>query len=224
MSTDKILSEEWQLDRDIRRAIILSNYIENWGIPEYRTKQKITIKQEKSYLIEVYTFPPLPDRDTIYRVATIGISDNFYQNENGAAHYEIMMALPADLGGADIDAVLSYFLIIITSTLPYKHNIKEGFTLAEMISAPEEWKHKSILLDTPVSESQELEYFHIGSQSVNLYIALPIYQDECNLIRINGIEAFDDLCEASELSVIDLSRNSFIKDRHPTKPPNHSSD
>jgi hypothetical protein len=209
---DKNLSEEWQLDRDIRRAIILSNYIKSWGIPEYRTKQKITLnKEEDSCFVEVYTFPPLPDQNTVYRIATIGISDNFYQkSKDDTANYELMMALPANLGNASLDDILSYFVTIVTSTLASKNNIKEGFTLVEGTSAPKEWKLKSILLDTPVAESEELECFNIGLQSVNLYIALPIYKDECNLIRTNGIETFDNLCEASELSAIDLSRDSFL--------------
>ncbi len=211
MNANEILSKEWHLDRDIRRTIILYSYINNWGVPVYRTNEKIIIKkQEESYLIEVYIFPPSPDKNNVFRFATIGISDNFYSNKNNAPCYELMMALPGNLGGEDLDDVLSYFLVVITSTLAYKHDIKEGFTLIETVSEPIKWKQNSILIDIPASESEELEHFQIGSQAVNLYIALPIYQDECNLIRSDGIEAFDDLCEASELSVIDLSRDSFL--------------
>jgi hypothetical protein len=207
MNIDESLSEKGQVERDIKRSIILSKYIQYWGIPEYRT---IANKEKDKFSIEIYYFPPAHDEDIVCRLATVGISDSILKNTGKKVSYELMMILPPDLGNAKPDEVVSYFLSIIVSSLNLNEEIRESFIFPETNISPKEWKTRALLIDTPRWESEELDRFQIGMQSINLYLIIPIHTNEYNLIKTNGIEAFDILCEAAELSVIGISRDSFV--------------
>jgi hypothetical protein len=200
-------SKENKVERDIKRSIILSKYINYWGIPEFRT---IINREEDNTSIEVYYFPAVPDVKIVSRLATVGISDSTMKNNGQRVNYELMMILPPDFAGAELNDVQSYFFSIITSSLELKEEIYENFIFSETKTAPKEWKTKALLVDTPRWDAEELERFHVGMQYINLYIAIPIYINEYNLIKMTGIEAFMSLCDASEFSVIDMSRDSFV--------------
>ena len=195
-------SAERKLIQDIRRTILLSQYMRYWGMPEFRT---ISRKGDKE--IEIYSFPPFKNSE-IHRFATVGVSDLHYL-DNKTVNHEFMMVLPRDLGDSSVEEVTFFMMDIVAYSVTENPNFQEGTTIPETLLAPKQWKPRAILVDTPRAEPKELSECHIGSQTVNLYWLVPIYKDEYELIMKKGLEDFDKLCDQADLSLADINRSSF---------------
>ena len=70
------------LEFDIKRSIILAEYIKCWGVPDTR-------KVCDSMPIELYIFPG-EDMDQVTRVVTIGLSSCKFSNDK-ACNNELLM-------------------------------------------------------------------------------------------------------------------------------------
>ena len=69
LENSRDLIERQNLVQDIRRTILLSQYMYFWGMPDFRV---ISRKEDKT--IEIYSFPPIKDSE-IYRFAIVGVSN-----------------------------------------------------------------------------------------------------------------------------------------------------
>lgn len=72
---------------DIRRTIILSKYMNNWGMPEYRN-----VTNKGTHCVELYSFP----EELFTRFATVGLSSGILPNSD-KCNSEIVMVLPTNV-------------------------------------------------------------------------------------------------------------------------------
>jgi hypothetical protein len=194
--------EEKEFLLDIRRTIILGAYIYHWRLPDQRT-----ISRRGGEVIEVYSFAPQAD-EKVHRFATVGISGIARQDKTPILH-ELFMCLPKGLAGASIDEVISFILDVAVYSLGRDTNFEIGATIPETPLMPQSWAPRAIILDEPRGESEELEYFHVGSQHINLIWLVPIYKAEYELIAREGLDAFYHLEEQSDWSLADPDRPSL---------------
>jgi hypothetical protein len=184
---------------DIRRTTILGGYIRCWGTPEYRI-----IGQKENDEVEIYSFPSEVDKK-VHRIATVGISG--MKSESGKAFgYEFLMVLPKNLGESSFELIASFLLDLIAYCLKYDIEISEGKTISETPLMPNSWHPKALLFDQPWGEPEEIVSFHVGKQHIDLFWVIPIYQDEQELIKKEGIKKFDELRNKSGWSLADPKR------------------
>jgi hypothetical protein len=211
MSSTPISDEQFSFD--IKRSIILAEYIKCWGMPEARNLMAQS-KEPGDYLsnntmpVELYVFPG-EDMDQVTRVATIGLSSCKFHDEK-ACNNELLMVLPFDIVDDQLGSVSQYIFEIsnyIVNTLG--RNIKSEDLMAEVESAPADWPN-ALLFDDPRGEPNELNYFHIGMQHVTLSWVVPIFGSEHKLIKTSGIESFDAAVENSETSLVEVRRDACV--------------
>ncbi len=194
------------LVNDIRRSIILGKYIEHWGLPKFRTCCRKS-EGEDPVAVEVYQFPSR--KDGVYRFATVGISGQ--KTDYGTiAHWEFLLAVPEDLGGASEDKVVHYICDIMAYSLEDGVSVCEGETIPETKLAPEEWSTNAIFFSEALGEPEELSCFHIGAQHVDLIWLVPVTESERLYITDHSLEEFDKKVESAEYSLIDVNRPSII--------------
>ena len=199
------LTKDQLLVNDIRRAMLLGDYIRHWGQPSSRT---LSQKAGVAAAVEVYVFPP-DEQTNVYRFATVGVSAQPQANGE-TAQWELLLCLPADLGGADEQQVIHYLLDIMAYSLRDDVNFVIGNRFPVSPLAPSSWTTKALLLDEPRGEPEEMANYQIGQQAVDLIWLIPITAGEKQFIDDNGLEDFDDLVEKSEDSILDVNRPSMI--------------
>ncbi|MEH6450484.1 MAG: suppressor of fused domain protein [Oleispira sp.] len=207
MSTD--LNSDEQFSFDIKRSIILAEYIKCWGMPEARNLMpQSKAADEKSMPIELYLFPG-EDMDQVTRLATIGLSScKFYDDKS--CNNELLMVLPFDVADEQWESVSQYIFEIsnyIVNTLG--RNVKSEDLRKEAESAPADWP-KALLFDDPRGEPNELNHFYIGMQHVTLSWAVPIFASEYELIKASGIESFDAAVADAETSLVEIRRDECV--------------
>lgn len=184
---------------DVRRSILLSAYMEQWGMPEYRV---IMSKTESGVYIEMYLFP---DRGGVSRFVTIGLSNTVYKSGQPAA-CEWMMALPSDLGGEKAERIFNYFADLIAHHIEIATDLSVPLVMGSSALAPDNWHAKALLLDELRGESDSLEELQVGSEVFPLLWAVPITEKEAAIILEKDIEDFDAIFEKSDYSIIDPCR------------------
>lgn len=194
------------LDFDIRRSIILSQYLQHWGLPETRE-----IIQQGDHPIELYLFPG-EDVDQVSRIATIGLSSCHFDN-GLQCHSELLMVLPFDIV-SDQAKTLSDFLFNIAKHLLNSNNRTippQNIVLSSHLDStvPSNWP-KALLFDDPIGEPDTLHRFYIGTQNVQLRWVVPIFESEYHLIKNQGMEAFDQAVEDSDVNLVDPKRQSCV--------------
>lgn len=193
---------EATLDFDLRRTIILGDYIKAWGMPESRF-----VTSKGAQRIETYYFPP--HQGVVGRFATVGVSD--YMHPDGTStDWEFLMVLPDDNAGACIDAVAGFLFDVMAATRHSGARLSVGSTIDESPIAPASWKAKALLFDTPRGEPEFLERFHYVKQCIQLFWLIPIYKSERDAIVAHGLDRFDAADQASEWSLVDPLRDALI--------------
>ena len=200
-------TEFQKLSFDIRRTIILSEYMKHWEMPEFR--QTMSRENER---VELYTFPG-NDSENVTRFSTIGLSsirskDSERQYGIGA---ELMMVLPKEVAIEQEDQIKNYLFDVASYLLnTLGRQLTVGTTIPESPLAPNGWP-KALLFDEPRGEPEELSCFHIGSQHVDLFWLIPIYGSEYELIKEKGLGDFDKLYEPGDIRLVDINRPSLAK-------------
>jgi hypothetical protein len=193
-----------ELERDVRRAVILGAYEREWGIPSQRV-----ISHRGSDVVEIYTFPGSSGQH-VNRFATVGVSS--IRRESGTlAAWELYIVVPKDNGGASVEEVTNLLLDVMAYSLRQDVRFAAGETIPESPLLPRSWKPRALLLDEPRGESETLANFHVGLQHVKLVWLVPIYSEERALIGQRGIAAFDDADQHSEWSLADPARPSLVR-------------
>ena len=215
------------LNFDIKRSIILAEYIKCWGVPESRsiisispnsiktqhsdTVDNDSVNSEKTF-VELYVFPG-EDMDQVTRVATIGLSSCKFNNDE-YSNSELLMVLPFDVVEDQLELIQHYMAKILSHMMTLGRNIKPEEIIPEnqvagSESVPLGWP-RALLFDEPRGEPNELNYFHIGSQHITLSWVVPIFDSEYDLIKSNGIEAFDTAVNDAEISLVEVRRDACV--------------
>lgn len=189
---------------DLRRTLILSKYVGEWGIP----KSRVIARNQDEAPIEVYWFPG-EEGQKVARFATMGVSAR-KKAKGKFLNHELLFVLPTDLGGADEKDIFNYMLDVSVYALRDDVDFGVETSIPESSLAPEKWKLKAVLVDEARGESEVFEKIHVGIQHISLLWLVPIYQNEYRQIREHGIESFDRLCEKSDFSLVDISRPSLV--------------
>jgi len=195
------LNSDEQFSFDIKRSIILAEYIKCWGMPEARNCMP-------HMPVELYVFPG-EDMDQVTRVVTIGLSSCKFVDDK-TCNNELLMVLPFDVADDQWDSVSKYIFELsnyIVNTLG--RNVKSEDLKEETDSAPEGWP-KALLFDDPRGEPSELNQFYIGMQHVMLSWVVPIFGSEYDLIKTSGIESFDAAVTEAEVSLVEVRRDTSV--------------
>lgn len=211
------MSSDERLSFDIKRSIILAEYIKCWGLPESRkiiSYQKIAQPKKssdsQSQTIEVYVFPG-EDMDQVSRVATIGLSSCKF-SDGKSCNSELLMVLPYDIVEDEINNISHYICDIssyILNVLGRNLEPEEIVSERKDDRIPESWP-TALLFDEPRGEPNELNYFHIAAQHVKLSWVIPIFDTEYDLINTSGIESFDAAVNEAEVSLVEVRRDSSV--------------
>lgn len=196
--------QEDLLNFDIRRSLILANYVKYWGQPSTRTISK---HRKNPFPVEIYEFPG--GDEGVYRFATIGVSS---QNIDGGqtSGCEFLLCLPGNLGGVTSERVVTYLLDIVASSLVKERATEVGDLMPPSRHAPQQWSTTAILFDEARGEEPELSLINIGAESTELLWLVPITKDEYQLVKYEGIEKFDELEATSEVSLLDVNRKGLV--------------
>lgn len=198
-----VSNSDEQFSFDVKRSIILAEYIKCWGMPEARS-----VMPHNKMPVELYVFPG-EDMDQVTRVVTIGLSSCKFR-DGKSCNNELLMVLPFDVADDEWESVSQYLFELshyIVNTL--SRNIKAEDLRVESDGAPEGWP-KAILFDDPRGEPNELNQFYIGMQHVTLSWVVPIFGSEYELIKGNGIESFDAAVSEAEVSLVEVRREACI--------------
>jgi len=208
------MSSDLSLDFDIKRSIILAEYIKCWGVPETRNlmpqnKDTDDSLTHKNMPVELYVFPG-EDMDQVTRVATIGLSSCKFGDDK-SCNNEMLMVLPYDVADDQLEVVSQYIFDVsnyIVNT--WGCNVKSEDLISEgLVSVPEDWP-SALLFDDPRGEPNELNNFYIGLQHVTLSWVVPIFGSEYDLIKSSGIESFDAAVTDAEVSLVEVRRDACI--------------
>lgn len=211
-----IFSSDKDLNVDIKRSIILAEYIKCWGIPEVRSLlvSGRDIKQSEelgeSISIEVYVFPG-EDMDQVSRIATIGLSSCKF-SDGKSCNSELLMVLPYDIVEDEINNISHYICDIsnhIINVIGRNIEPEEIVSESQYARVPEDWPN-ALLFDDPRGEPNELNHFYIGLQHVTLSWVVPIFASEYELIKNNGIESFDAAVTDAEVSLVEVRRDASV--------------
>jgi|TARA_B110000211_G_scaffold150294_1_gene170944 hypothetical protein len=185
---------------DIRRTIILSKYMNNWGMPEYRN-----VTNKGNHCVELYSFP----EELFTRFATVGLSSGILPNSD-KCNSEIVMVLPTNVVAKQTNEIVNYIFDIVAYLIEtLDRNLTAETTIPESELAPAGWP-KALLFDEPRGEVDDLSCFHIGSQHVELFWMIPIFGNEYSLIKNGEIERFDEIVENMDIEITDVRRTSCV--------------
>jgi len=187
-----------RLNFDIRRSLLLSNFIAEWGYPRDRK----VISRDGAAPIEIYLFID----KKIVRFVTIGLSA---QSSESSYQFEILFASGHDMAGSSLGYAMDYILDIAAHAVENPSKFKAPSLLPPSPMAPKPWRMNSMLIDTARGEPEHFDNIPILDGNVKLLWLIPLYKKEFDFISKEGIEAFDALCAQQELSVLDLNRESF---------------
>lgn len=191
-----------ELDFDIRRTILLSNFINEWGGPSDRK----VINKGANSPVEIYVFPS----EKMLKFVTIGLSAQVNKITYEAVNYELLFACGRDLAGATIGDVIDYILDIAVYSFTHATRFDVDYLIHNSQVAPNSWMMRSILVDEARAEPESFEKIRVGEQSVQLLWLIPLFEIEYNFIKIKGADKFDEKCQASDIHVIDLNRKPFV--------------
>lgn len=192
------------LEVDARRAVLLGGYIRAWGMPSQRV-----VARRGNDAVEVCAFLAAGE-GKLNRYATVGVTS--LRRDGGAlATWELYVVVPRDNGGISEAKVTSFLLDAMSYSLRSDVRFAVGETIPPSTIVPKEWKARALLLDEPRGEPEYLADVHLGIQHVKLLWIVPIHADERELILSDGIEAFDRAESASDWSLADPRRPSFLE-------------
>jgi hypothetical protein len=191
---------ERRFSNDVRRAIILGEYIRHWNMPKLRVESR-----KGDDKIEVYLFPG----ERVCRVATVGVSS--LQREDGRkADWELLLVLPLDLAGSDFERVASFVMDVAAYSLEKDVQFSCGMAIPQTPLAPESWSARALLVDEPRGEDEGLEMIRVAEQQVQLLWLVPIHASEREAIVAKGVEAFDRSCEQQQCDLSEPRRPAVV--------------
>jgi hypothetical protein len=195
---------EDRLHFDIRRSLILQNYIQVWGVPTCRFT-----READASVVEIYFFESIDNsgEDSIIHVATVGISSCFDQGEIAS---EMFVVVSSSYSEATAQELCDLMISMSEYSRKNKGKVVYGETIDVINPIPSKWNAKSILICEPFGEPEELSVVNFNNQKIEIRWLLPIFSDEVSYIRKNGMIALFDLFENSEISIAEPTRGSIL--------------
>ena len=190
---------------DIYRSIVLSKYIEQWGQPLERT----IFTHDHFANIEIYSFPAT-SKQSIHRLVTIG-AGLVHQHHTDPVNFEYCFIFGEHLNEEQEAQMVEYLMNITTHLTTHRPN--NTFRLiSESHLTPAFLKLPAILVDEARGECESLSELHISDQLNHscLMWLIPLYASEAALILEQGIDAFSELEEQYEFSMIDFHRPKIV--------------
>ncbi len=186
----------------MRHPELFARYESVWGeLGEILHYQHETLRRREFWTL---TFRP-PGQ--VARIATYGLG-SVVTDESMLLACELMLAVAEqDLDEIGHRRVADFLADIAVTCINRPFRPTEGSTMLTSI-AP--WAPQCVLFDTPLGEPEHLEAFHADGLDLELFVVVPIHEEEMSLIRANGLEAFDALRQQSEFSLADVRRPSFV--------------
>jgi hypothetical protein len=181
---------EDRLHFDIRRSLILQNYIQVWGVPTCRFT-----READASVVEIYFFESIDNsgEDSIIHVATVGISSCFDQGEIAS---EMFVVVSSSYSEATAQELCDLMISMSEYSRKNKGKVVYGETIDVINPIPSKWNAKSVV--------------NFNNQKIEIRWLLPIFSDEVSYIRKNGMIALFDLFENSEISIAEPTRGSIL--------------
>jgi len=196
-------STRMSLEFDIRRTIILSEYMKNWRMPEFRS-----LLSKGDNTVELYSFP-CEDGGDVFKYATVGLSACKFE-DGTHSNNELVLVVPKYVASEYDNEIRDYVFNIIAYILStLKHDVSAEYLIKENELAPVGWP-KALLFDEPRGEPESLGNFHFGNQHIDLLWLIPIHASELDLINNQGITAFDEAIDKCDVSLADVTRASSV--------------
>ena len=189
---------EW----DILRSTILGTYVKYWGMPEFRK-----IAHKKEHKIEVYFFPSTA-KVGISRFATVGLC--LTGETDKLIKQELLLCLPADLGGATLEEAFNFVLDFSVHVKRYANINQLPCFFPESLTTPLSWRTWSFMIDEARSEPEEMSEMIVGNFEFSLKWIIPLHKSEFDFIKTFGIDQFDGISDKNELSLIDMTRKPMV--------------
>jgi hypothetical protein len=196
--------QEQSLSYDVLRSVLLSTYIRAWGMPQMRT-----VSQRQEHRVEVYFFPAAAGA-VVSRYVTVGVSDRIIA-DGKSVDWELLMVVPADGSAGTHEEITAYLLDIMAFSFREDVDFQIGEAFPPSALAPPAWAARAFLVDEPRAEQEFLASIRVGMHEVKLLWMVPIHADEFELIKHSGLEAYDEIEEASEWSPADPLRASYLR-------------
>lgn len=165
------------------------------------------VASKENHRVEVYCFAP--HDSIISRYVAVGIS-GCKCPDGSSIDWESLMVAPKDYDGNAHDEVSKYILDIMAHSLAFGLRLEVGQALDESPVAPDSWRARGILIDDPRGEPEFLERINFEKQCIRLLWLVPIHKVEYESIVRSGLDEFDAADQASEWSLADPWRDSFI--------------
>jgi hypothetical protein len=199
----KNVSEEYLLQFDITRSLLLSKYIDVWGMPKNR---QIIFNETLGAMIEIYEFFSSTLELNVSRFVTVGVScqGGYYIN------HELCFILEESMGGAESAEVKKYLFDIATYSQRPDVNFSLFKTIESSPLAPQCWKTKALLIDSPRGEPEVIGHTEVGDRKIELKWVIPLHDSEEKYIRSEGIDAFGVKEQEYNFSLIDVTRSPIV--------------
>jgi hypothetical protein len=189
---------------DVRRSMLLGRFILAWGQPMHRRVVSRGINEK----FEIWFFPDQYNSGVV-RFVTVGAST--LKTHLGARHtLEYLLTLTPNLGGASDEAVCGHLADIVVhgTTTALSDELPKVFDVK--IGVPPQWRQTATLIDEPLGEPESLESLSIGEDVVSLAWVVPLFDSEYQFILKYGVDAFDDIYNASGVSFVDVARPPIL--------------
>lgn len=188
---------------NIRRSLILSSYIKEWGYPK-----TAHICTWNNCDIEIYFFPP-KDPNHVCRIATIGAS-KLINNNNEKLLFEYLVVLPPDFSGITEKRIESLIMNLIIHSTKLNWLLKVNEVIEVKNIFPDCWRMSYIWRNEPWAEDESVQSWDFYGQKIDLIWVVPIYETEKKYISEKGRDAFEDECDMAGCNLFDPSREPVV--------------
>jgi hypothetical protein len=179
-----------------------ARFIEAWGEP--LTERRVTSPDSSQTFFALW----FPGRPAVSRFVTCGLA-RCRAEDGSPLGLELLMVVGhpevEDLGPARIE---DYLFDLAAHLLRYSARPTAGSVMPDSTLAP--WEMPAIIFDDARGEPEDLERYHADGTDARLLWAIPAFADEAQLVRDDGIDAFDRLVSASDLSLADVRRHRVL--------------
>lgn len=189
------------LEFDLRRSQLLAQFLPAWGIPSMR-QSYILDHQGQSYSLEFYLFAG-EDADQVSRFVSVGLS------ALPSCKQELLLVLPADLAEQESDSIFAYLLLQARLTILQRREFEQSYMAQQsgLPALPNNWP-QWLLFDRAYSEIDTVQKIFVGLQAVELAWLVPVFEHEAQIIKSQGLDAFDAAVAQAEINLLEPLRQS----------------
>ncbi len=147
--------------------------------------------------------------DTVF-FCTLGLSSHPFPHHPAAAfRHELMIAVPKTFGTRNVPPLLQQLgMIAIERSRPFF----EGDVMLGKNPVFVEWPFRGFLASNPcvIEDEAFAECTREDGQRLQFVWMAPLYQEEIEFVRANGLSRLEDLFIAKGIDLVDLNRNPAV--------------